>query len=307
MQEIAKILIAYDGAVCSDAALNDLRRAGLPAAAEVVVMTVADVVLPPPDGAVAGDALCPARVLAGLRHAQARAEQAVQEARAVAKHAAQRVKAAFPGWHVTAQACGDAPAWAVIKMADRYAPGLIIVGSHRHSVVGGHLIGGSVSQRVLYEARCSVRVARCSEVWRHGPLRIVIGVHGSPDAALAVDAVAARAWPEGSVARLVTARAAVPPEMLVATLRAAGLATVHVSRAGKPAHVLLEEAATWEADAIFVGTQDIHGWHHFLHGSVSAVVAARAPCSVEVVRPERGAAPAHRGWGRGAPPSAGGA
>lgn len=293
MQEIAKILLAYDGAACSDAALNDLRRAGLPAAVEVVIVTVADVLLPPPDAAVAGDELFPARVFEGVRHAQARAEKAVKDARAVAEHAAQRVKAAFPGWHVTAQACGDAPAWAVLKMADRYAPGLIIVGSHRHSVVGGHLIGGSVSQRVLYEARCSVRVARCSEVWRHGPLRIVIGVHGSPEAALAVDAVAARAWPEGSAARVVTARAAVPPEMPVATLRAAGLATTHVIREGKPAHVLLEEAATWEADAIFVGTQDIHGLHHLLHGSVASVVAARARCSVEVVRPERGAAHAH--------------
>ncbi len=47
MKEVSKILIAYDGSACSDAALNDLRRAGLPAAVGVLVVTVADIILPP--------------------------------------------------------------------------------------------------------------------------------------------------------------------------------------------------------------------------------------------------------------------
>ena len=38
-----KILIAYDGSPCADAALDDLRRAGLPCEAEAVVLSVADV------------------------------------------------------------------------------------------------------------------------------------------------------------------------------------------------------------------------------------------------------------------------
>ena len=41
MKELSKILIAYDGSACSDAALNDLRRAGLPATVEAVIVTVA--------------------------------------------------------------------------------------------------------------------------------------------------------------------------------------------------------------------------------------------------------------------------
>ena len=46
--KMMKILIAYDGSNCADAALEDLRRAGLPPEAEVVVLSVADVWLPPP-------------------------------------------------------------------------------------------------------------------------------------------------------------------------------------------------------------------------------------------------------------------
>ena len=291
-----RILIAYDGSVCADAALDDLKRAGLPPVLEAVVVTVADVTLPPLDAKVDIDEL-PARALEGVRHAQARAEQAVKEARAVAEWAARRVKADFPGWVVRSEACGDSPAWAVSKMADRYQADLIIVGSHRHSAVGGRLILGSVSQRVLYEAQCSVRVARCADEWRCGPVRIVVGFHSSPDAAVAVDAVVSRAWPAGSEVRFVTALATgmpAPAAVPADKLRAAGLSTSNVIRKGKPGRVLLDEVEKWGADALFVGTRDIHGMQHLLYGSVSSALAAHAACSVEVVRPRRITATAKR-------------
>jgi len=47
MNEKMKILIAYDGSECADAALEDLKSAGLPKTAEAIVMTLADVFLPP--------------------------------------------------------------------------------------------------------------------------------------------------------------------------------------------------------------------------------------------------------------------
>ena len=290
MKGIAKILIAYDGSACADAALNDLRRAGLPAAVEALVITIADVILPPPDTEVPADELLPLRTPEFVRQAQAHAELAVKEARGLAERAAEHVKTTFPGWQVKAEADGDSPAWAVIKLADHYAADLIVVGSHGHSVVGGRLILGSVSQRVLYEARCSVRVARCVDVRREGPARIVVGFNGAPDADMAVDAVAARAWPEGSEVRVVTSpegATAVPPSVPADRLRAAGLTTSDVIREGDPAHVLIEEAVEWDADSIFVGTRNIHGMKHLLRGSVSSAVAARATCSVEVVRRPR--------------------
>ena len=51
-----KILIGYDGSECAMAAIEDLRRAGLPERAEANILTVADVWLPPtpePDRSVA--------------------------------------------------------------------------------------------------------------------------------------------------------------------------------------------------------------------------------------------------------------
>lgn len=42
-----KMLLACDGLNCADAALDDLRRAGLPYEVVVVVLSVADVWLPP--------------------------------------------------------------------------------------------------------------------------------------------------------------------------------------------------------------------------------------------------------------------
>jgi hypothetical protein len=46
MKKISRLLVAYDGSDCSDAMLQDLRRAGLRAAVEAVVATVADFFVP---------------------------------------------------------------------------------------------------------------------------------------------------------------------------------------------------------------------------------------------------------------------
>jgi nucleotide-binding universal stress UspA family protein len=293
MREVSKILIAYDGSACSDAALNDLRRAGLPATVEAVVVTVAYVFLPPPEGEVPDDELVSPGGAVLVRPTQEHAEEAVRKALAVAEQGAQRVKADFPGWSVKAEARGDSPAWAVIKMAGRLGADLVVIGSHGHSSAGGRLILGSVSQRVLYEAPCSVRVARCSDERRAGPIRIIVGFNGTPDSEAAVDTVASRVWPEGSEARIITARAELKPEahdVAAEKMRAAGLTVSEVSRNGDPAHVLIKEAEAWGADSIFVGTRDVHGFRHLLHGSVSSAVAARAQCSVEVARATKGAA-----------------
>ncbi len=293
MKKVSKILIAYDGSSCSDAALTDLGRAGLPLAVDAVVVSVADIILPPPDDELPADDVPAVRIPEVERHAKERAERAINEAQAFADQGARRVKADFPGWNVRSEVRCDSPAWALVKMADRDNFGLIVVGSHGHSLAGGRLILGSVSQRVLYEVRCSVRVARCSDVRREGPIRIVVGFNSSPDSEVAVAAVASRTWPEGSEARVITARDTLEPAMegvAAEKLRAAGLTTLEVSREGDPAHVLIKEAEDWGADSIFVGTRDVHGFQHLLHGSVSSAVAGRAQCSVEVVRAVGGAA-----------------
>lgn len=290
MKEVNRILIAYDGSECSDAALGDLRRAGLPPNAEAVVLSVADIILPPSDDELPGEPAV--RIPEVERHAHEKAEKAISAARSCAERAAERVGGMFPGWRVRAEVECDSPPWAVVKMADRLGADLVVVGAHRHAVAGGRLILGSTSQRVLYESHCTVRAARCADERREGPVRIVVGFNG-PHAEVAVESAASRAWPAGSEARLVGAGGGSSSETRKAAaerLRAAGLAVSEFGRDGDAAHALVREAEEWDADCIFVGTRGIHGFQHLLHGSVSAAVAAHARCSVEVVRPPRGAA-----------------
>ncbi|MGH9956490.1 MAG: universal stress protein [Pyrinomonadaceae bacterium] len=286
MGQILKILIAYDGSQCSNAALKDLRRAGLPSVVEAMLVTLADVIVPPSDDELPD---VPAiRIPEVQQHARAHAAKAINEACAYAELAATRLQAYFPGWQVKTKVDCDSPAWAVIRMAADFGTDLVVVGSHGHSSAGGRLIMGSVSQRVLYEAGCSVRVARCSDERRDGLVRIVVGFNESQDSLEAVEAVASRAWPVGTEVRVVTAMDASKPESHARAtdkLRAAGLATSEINRVGDPAHALIKEAEEWGADSIFVGTRDLHGFRHLLYGSVSSAVAAQALCSVEVVRP----------------------
>jgi nucleotide-binding universal stress UspA family protein len=306
-----KILIAYDGSSHADAALDDLGQAGLPHEAEALVVSAADVWLWPSQDD-ARDSRARELDIIGLNKTRAQAEQAVEEARELAVQASERIKAAFPLWKVDADAYGDSPAWAVIKKADEWGADLVVVGSQGRSALS-RLVLGSVSQKVLYEARCSVRVARDSSKRSNSPPRIIIGADGSPGAEAAVDAVVARNWPSGTEARvisvhspqtllaighfiqpvLVAAREHVDDRSALAQsiadssaekLRAAGLVASVVVGEGDPKHVLLDEAEKWQADCIFVGARGLRRLERFLLGSVSAGVAARAHCSVEVVR-----------------------
>lgn len=68
-------------------------------------------------------------------------------------------------------------------------------------------------------------------------------------------------------------------------LRAAGLIAEVVIRSGHPTQVLMDEAGSWSAHCIFAGAKGVRGIERLLLGSVSAAIAARAHCSVEVVRP----------------------
>ncbi|HKV40485.1 MAG TPA: universal stress protein [Blastocatellia bacterium] len=53
---------------------------------------------------------------------------------------------------------------------------------------------------------------------------------------------------------------------------------------GFPKEAILEEAETWEADLIVLGSHGYKGLTRFLLGSVSNAVATHAKCSVMIVR-----------------------
>jgi nucleotide-binding universal stress UspA family protein len=80
------------------------------------------------------------------------------------------------------------------------------------------------------------------------------------------------------------ARARLAAEAVERELTEAGLTAISIVREGDPKRMIVEEAQQWGADCNFVGAQG-HGRVEKLHlGSVSSAVAARAHCSVEIVR-----------------------
>lgn len=310
MNNRMRILIGYDGSENADSAIEDLKRAGLPDAVDAVVLTVADVFIAPQisDPEDVFPPTVPHSVQLALEHA----ERKLKDAQLISKYVAERILKAFPTWNVTDIGEANSPAWAIIENASKFQADLVVVGALGRSVFGGRLILGSVSQRVLYEANTSVRIARRTEKEKDAPLRLVVGVDNSRFSEVAVEQVCRRHWPAGTQVRVIAVVDTVVPiinpndpsamkwvELSSETwnevrqsfqpsadkLKAKGLdAEVMIIR-GNPKVALVEEAGSWGADCIFVGSKGIRGIEHLLIGSVAAAVSTRAPCSVEVVRP----------------------
>lgn len=308
-----KLLIAYDGSRDADSALDDLRASGLPDVGEAQVVSVAEVWMPPP-GSLDDKYVEPDSVESALHDCRIRGARAVAEAEMFARFAEGRVRAVLPNWKVTSVASYGSPGWEIVEASEKFGAELIIVGAQGQTLLS-RLVLGSISQRVLTEAKCSVRVCRGKIDLDGGPRRILIGFDGSRGSWAAVEAVAGRSWKDGaevlllnvgeqllpaSIGRFVTpvaVAAAKEPEVAersliaisatqaITKLESAGLATSFRTCAGNPKQELIDEAERWNADCIFVGANAWGGrLERFLVGSTSAAVAARAHCSVEVVR-----------------------
>lgn len=295
MKGTMKILIAYDGSDCAKAALDDLRSAGLPEKAQVQIAGILEAWLPPPSSwELAEGAVRASREMAVLSQAQ---------------DAAISLRSSFPGWDVNVQEEVGSPASILLKIADQWKPDLVVVGSHGRSTIGRFFLG-SVSQKLVHEAHCSVRIARGRVQEPDIPLRLIIGVDGSIGSEAAVNVVAQRQWPSNTEVELVNATWSSPhlftevsasavmtwlaeehariEEILRKSqekLQARGLKVTLLSQQEDPKKLLCDEAERWGADCIFVGAKGIGKLERLLIGSVSSAVAARANCSVEVIRP----------------------
>jgi nucleotide-binding universal stress UspA family protein len=290
-----KLLIACGPITDVQAIAADLHAAGLPAAVQAVVLSVADL-LPVPASPDTAD------LPAAVRRARLQSARELEQAAQVAERAAASLRAAFPDWTITVEAQADAPAWAIVKKAEAWRPDVIVVCSDDRSRLQ-RIVLGSVSQTVLTHAPGSVRIVRPRRS-AAGAERLLIGVDGSPGADAAVAAVAARTWQPGAEVRLVTALDVTLANMLGFTddanderdaasrfmhraatdLGAVGLTVVTALIEGNPKQVLVEEAERWNADCLYIGARGLRGIERFRLGSVSAAVAARTPCTVEVVR-----------------------
>jgi nucleotide-binding universal stress UspA family protein len=146
-------------------------------------------------------------------------------------------------------------------------------------------------------------------------MKILLAVDGSPCSDAAIEEVARRPWPEGSLIKVLSAyELPTPPtpeawavplnylqEMDVALRKQAQnvvdaaiqklksrmsktIALDGVMLPGPPRTVILDEAESWDADLIVVGSHGYRAWQRFLLGSVSQAIVSHAKCSVEVVR-----------------------
>jgi len=291
-----KILIGYDGSDEASAAISDLVRAGLPREGEAAVMAVADVfpfLLEGEAPRFAGTKMLAARREAAL---------AVAQAQDLARDGAEQVLRSLPHWRVNSEAAAGSPYWEFVDRSDAGRVDLILVGSRGRAGVAALL--GSVSLNVLHHASCTVRIGRRSKrTGADAPARIVAAFDGSSEAAAAVRAAAARSWPAGSELRIVTAIHGRTFELLAgsepgadefqalgAQLRDDLRSRMEVSlvqRDDEPKQMILREADRWEADCIFLGARGLSRFQRAFLGSVSGAVAARASCSVEIVKEPR--------------------
>ena len=312
-----KILIAYDGSESADKGIDNLSRAGLPSEADALVVSVAEVWLPPPQDDEALDDTFPLQIPAGVKRARAHAAQIVREAQELAERGTKRVQHIFPRWTVSRVALNGSPAYELLNRSQEWKPDLIVVGSQGRTALGRFVLG-SVSQKVLTEAHTSVRVARQTTGTGTSAIRILLGVDGSAGSQEAVRTVAARGWTPGSEVRVVVADdvliansvyGMIPPvnefvdevnrserteseriaeesvKQLRSELNGKSVTVSSTVLTGNPKQVLVRHAEEFGADCIFTGATGFSNpIERFLVGSVSAAVAARAHCSVEVVR-----------------------
>jgi nucleotide-binding universal stress UspA family protein len=85
-----RLLIGYDGSDCANAALDDLRYAGLPGDLDVKLLTVADVWLPPDSHKL--EPVYPDLEAKAIRRARANALDALKEAKDIAEAGFSRIR-----------------------------------------------------------------------------------------------------------------------------------------------------------------------------------------------------------------------
>jgi nucleotide-binding universal stress UspA family protein len=163
---------------------------------------------------------------------------------------------------------------ALLKEIEREQDTLVAVGSHGTGRARG-FFAGSTATELIHKSPCSVLVAR--KAHQRFPMRIVVGVDGSPESAVAY--ATARALADRFDAELSPVVAhggkGVDKRMVEVVVDHR-----HEDSPDNPVEALVAAAA--EADLLIVGSRGLHGFKSF--GSVSERVAHQADCSVLIVR-----------------------
>ena len=279
-----KILVAYDGSKCAKDALRELVRSGLPEEAEALVISIAEPWHSPMDH------------VGRVYDASELADEAT--ALKLADEGRTKLWEQFSGWTIDAEGKRGSVAHQIIERADDWGADLIITGSHGLNSAE-RFVFGSISQQLVTNAHCSVRIARGNPHREDEPIRLMIGVDGSDDSSLAVEEVLNRHWPQQTKVWLVTAVNSYFDEEANARnrkefeelheeitnrMREHGLSSSSIIDHIDPKYLIRRKALEMEVDCIFMGARGLSKFARTLLGSISASISARAGCSVEVVR-----------------------
>ncbi|HET6379437.1 MAG TPA: universal stress protein [candidate division Zixibacteria bacterium] len=295
-----RVLLAYDGSACAEAARDLVSRLPLPEGSVITMVTVLarrpELYGAPEFATVPADAAEAESVLA------ADLQGMLDEAAAPLKACRHRVET---------RVVRGRPATAILNEAAELRPDLIVVGSRGHGPLKTVLLG-SVSTEVVDHAPCPVLVARTPAV-----RRAVLAMDGSYSSDRAVAVL--RRWPilRGIPTRVVTVgpvddamHTASPlwpdrplmhaPEVLldrqrlvevgrraVDELKEVGIPATSDERAGDPATEIIAAAEATKADLIVVGSRGLSALPRLVLGSVARKVLLHAPHSVLVVRSAR--------------------
>jgi nucleotide-binding universal stress UspA family protein len=213
------------------------------------------------------------------------------------------------------------PRTAIAEYAKEWAADFVFVGSRGAGQIA-RLLLGSVAEATLRRSLCSVEIVRQpgkESANVSAAMKILVGTDGSEWSMAAVRSVAQRPWPAATQVRVISVVPLIVPlgqtvpiaptyypssvmhdELLKITR---GRAEQAVAKAdailgttgirpirgeslpfGDAREIVLDEAKSWGADLIVLGSRGYRGIDRFMLGSVSEAVAMHAHCSVEVIR-----------------------
>jgi len=289
--QIMKVLLATDFSEFSDAVLRAAEQTPWPAKTSFAVLNV----------------VAPAVATYGWVLPSPYMEVENESATKLVKEAAARLSA--KGLDVTPVVLSGYPKQLIPEYAEEWGADLVMVGPHGASALARFLLG-SVARAVLRASRCSVEIVRQTPREPGSPMKILLAIDGSECSEQAAESIAGRAWPHGSVVRVLSVINLPPVGIdawntvsVIERLRAERMNVAHVwiERAarklsaagleistevldGNVKATIVDEAKRCGADLVVVGSHGRRGLDRMMLGSVAEVVAMHSHCSVEVIK-----------------------
>jgi nucleotide-binding universal stress UspA family protein len=284
-----KLLMALDGSAGSDAVVREVASRPWPEVSECCLLTAIDPFF--------------------FTKAPLLLKQAKADTQRTLDGYAEDLK--LTGMRLSTEILLENPRHGIPKSASDWKADLIVMGSHGNGAFV-RLLMGSTAQAVLRHAGCSVEIVREGQR-KSGGMHVLVPTDGSDCAEAALNAVAARPWPEATEIHVISvpevpvlagAYPYYPPEVVLEVaaandahakgavqkgadiLRKAGLCVSEevMEPRESPVRAVLAMADLWSTDLIVLGSHGRRGFDRYVIGSVSESVALHAHCSVEVVR-----------------------